>query len=128
MSPQRAATTMGEAIAISSPSGRMSKRARAAAISRLGAALFPPGIWPSAPALTSRRTQLLRQAAELRELAGRGMKPRAYARAAAQLEQEAATLPNPIRWDLLPPQAEAEARQLHQEAAQLYGQIYRIRQ
>ena len=83
---------MGEAIALSSPSGRMSGRARAAADARLRVALFgPTGHLPAVVVpQPSRRAALLHQAAELRELAARGMKPRAYRRRADELEREAA--------------------------------------
>ena len=41
--PKRTLDTMSEAIALSSPSGRMSKRAKDLAVKRLGEALFGPG-------------------------------------------------------------------------------------
>lgn len=41
--PPRTADTMSDAIALSSPNGRMSKRSRAAAERRLAEALFGPG-------------------------------------------------------------------------------------
>jgi hypothetical protein len=41
--PPRTANTMSDAIAIASPNGRMSKRAKANATKRLGEALFGPG-------------------------------------------------------------------------------------
>lgn len=41
--PPRTLNTMSDAIALSSPCGRMSKRARAAAEKRLSEALFGPG-------------------------------------------------------------------------------------
>lgn len=82
---------------ILSPSGRASQRARRAALQRAAEQLFPAGFWdptqPSAGAqLQARREALLRQAAELRALAARGMKPRAHRKQAAQLEAEAAAL------------------------------------
>jgi hypothetical protein len=86
-------STMGEAIALGAPTaGRMSKRARAAAMERLRRRLFGDGLKPAPLAQPSRREVLLRQAAELRDLAARGMKPRAYAKRAAELEAEAAAL------------------------------------
>lgn len=93
--PKRSADTMSDAIALSSPSGSMSKRARRAAEKRLHQALFgdgkeslkgPPNPQPS-PA-----TFLRRQAAILHDLANRGMKPRAYAAEARRLEAKADTL------------------------------------
>lgn len=84
-------TTMGDAIALSSPSGRMSKRARTAALKRLHDELFgPEGLQPAPVPQPSEREALLRQAGELRELAARGMKPRAYLRRAIALEARAA--------------------------------------
>lgn len=84
---------MGEAIALSSPSGKMSKRARKAANQRLFVALFGDGgcLKPQ-PLATSRKDILLRRAKELRELAARGMHVRSYPKEAARLEAEAATL------------------------------------
>ena len=98
MLPTRTADTMSEAIALSSPSGRMSKRARRAAEQRLAVALFGPngatreeicGVQPQ----PTERERLLRQAARLRDLAARGMSPRKFTREADRLEQLAATLP-----------------------------------
>lgn len=82
------ADTMLEAIALSSPSGRMSGRAWRAASERLRVKLFGPnGLQlPTTPQPT-RQESLLRQAKELRELAARGMKPRAYLKKAAELEE-----------------------------------------
>lgn len=75
-----------------SPSGRMSKRARAAALQREAARLFPGWTredFTGRAAQPSKREQLLTQAARLRELAARGMSPRKFTREAAQLEQQA---------------------------------------
>lgn len=80
--------TMSEAIALSSPSGRMSKRARAAADRRLSLALFgPSGLQCEPTPQPTEREKLLAQAARLRELADRGMKPRAYRKEAERLEK-----------------------------------------
>ena len=77
---------------ILSPSGHCSKRARAAALKRVAAELFPPGYWDKpAPTDADRRAALLRSAANLRELAARGMSTRRYLREAARLESEAAS-------------------------------------
>jgi len=78
-----------------SPSGRVSKRARAAWIAREAARLFPPGTFadPKRPETTDeKRVRLLRTAAQLRDLAASGMSPRKFAREAARLEAEAASL------------------------------------
>lgn len=84
---------MSDAIALSSPSGRMSTRARAAAQQRLGRALFGPGGLQREPTpQPSERDRLLAQAARLRDLAARGMKPRAYSKEAARLEALARAL------------------------------------
>src|SRR5258707_2674420 len=64
----------------------MSKRARKAAQKRLHDALFPDGLpRPTCPQ-PSEKENLWRRAAELRALAARGMKPRAYKREAERLE------------------------------------------
>ena len=84
--PDRTLDTMSEAIAQSSPSGTMSKRARKRAQERLRVALFgEKGLQPTDPQ-QSKREQLLQQASELRELAARGMKPRAHLKRAEDLE------------------------------------------
>ena len=78
-----------------SPSGRVSKRARAAWLAREAARLFPPGTFADTRRpenADEKRVRLLRTAAELRALADRGMKPRAHRRAAERLEAEAASL------------------------------------
>lgn len=81
--------TFVDIIALTSPSGRMSKRALKAAQARLGKELFPDSLAsPSCPQ-SSNAEYLLRQAAELRSLAARGMKPRSYLRKAEALEREA---------------------------------------
>ena len=91
--PERTANTLSDAIALSSPSGRTSKRAHAAARARLRQELFGPNGLPGPQAPEqNERESLLRQAAELRRLAAGGMKPRAYARKAAELEAQAAAL------------------------------------
>lgn len=84
---------MSEAIALSSPSGRMSKRSRKLAEDRLRESLFGPNGLPE-PFVPqpSERERLLRQAAQLRDLASRGMKPRAYLKKAQELEAKAALL------------------------------------
>lgn len=93
MLPKRTADTMSDAIALSSPSGRMSKRARKAAEKRLSLALFGPnGIPKKLPPQPSEAERLLRQAKTLREVAARGMKTRAYNKEADRLEKLAATL------------------------------------
>jgi hypothetical protein len=84
---------MLEAIALSSPSGHMSKRARERAIARIDAALAEAAKHdpPPAPPIDE-VARLRRQAAELRELAARGMCPRAYPKRAAALEAQAAMM------------------------------------
>lgn len=90
--PVRTANTMSDAIALSSPSGRMSKRARAAAEKRLADALFGSYIPVQFPPQPSKAENLRRTAARLRDLAARGMRPRANVRDAAAMEAEAARL------------------------------------
>ena len=76
-----------------SPSGRMSKAARARALKRVAAELFPPGYWDfrkeRPPTDAEHRASLLHAAAELRGLAARGMQPRKHLKAAQKLEDEA---------------------------------------
>jgi hypothetical protein len=94
--PHRTADTMSEAIALSSPSGRMSGRARRAAQKRLSVALFGPtgltreqltGVQP--PTNAQQATRKREYAQFLRGLAAGGMKPRAHIREAMKLEAEA---------------------------------------
>jgi heme oxygenase len=93
------ADLMSEAIALSSPSGRMSKRARKAANARL-AALFQKEMTaiekkyskPATDPRIAKRDSLLRHAANLRDLASRGMSPQKFTREATRAETEAATL------------------------------------
>lgn len=94
MLPVRSFDTMSEAIALSSPSGSMSKRARDAAQKRFSAALFGPGGLqrPGLPEQPSEAEYLRRKAADLRDLAARGVKPRAYMKKALELEAQAAAL------------------------------------
>lgn len=87
---RRSLDTMSEAIALSSPSGSMSKRARAAADARLSEKLFGPGGMkpPGLPAQPSEKERDLRTAAELRALAARGMGPRKNLKEAQRLESK----------------------------------------
>jgi hypothetical protein len=88
--PARTVDTMIEAISLSSPSGRMSNRARAAAEKRLSVALFgPEGLQRSGPEQPTERERLLRHAAMLRDLADRGMRTRAFRREADKAEAKA---------------------------------------
>ncbi len=89
--PPRSADTMSDAIAIASPNGRMSKAAHTAAMDRLGKALFgPQGLQgPTPPPQPTPRERLLREAAQCRDLASRGMRPRAYIKQAEWCEAEA---------------------------------------
>lgn len=85
--PPRTLDTMSEAIALSSPEGKISKRAFDAASSRLGEALF--GDYQPSVLVEDERDNMLRRAGELRELAARGMCVRKYTREAEKLEREA---------------------------------------
>jgi len=91
--PKRTGDTMVDAIALSSPSGRMSKRARKAAEKRLDLALFGPNgmPWPVSPK-TPPAEKLRNHARLLRELAARGMNAKKYLREAARDEEEARKL------------------------------------
>jgi len=78
---------MSDAIALGSPSGKMSKRAREAAQKKLSLALFgPEGLKAPSCEPEPERDRLLRQAVELRALAARGMHPRKYLKEAKRLE------------------------------------------
>ena len=79
--------TIVEAIAQSSPSGRMSKRARKAAQERLRAELFRGMDISPKVKQPAECEALLRQASELEDLAERGMSPRKNRREAARLRQ-----------------------------------------
>ena len=89
MMPARDLSTMSEAIALSSPSGRMSKRAKERANERLSVALFGPGglARPTCPQPT-RREYLERRIQECRDFRDRGFRPRVMAREIARLEAE----------------------------------------
>lgn len=91
--PKRTADTMSDAIALSSPSGRMSKRAREAALRRLHDALFGPDGLKGEPTPQPTEAESLRaHAKRLRELAARGMSVRKFTKAAAQAEAQADAL------------------------------------
>jgi hypothetical protein len=86
---------MAEAIALSSPSGRMSKRARLAANKRLSVALFGEGGLqrPDRQQTNEEKAALLRQRAkDLRGYAANGFRPRVHIKEAERLEAEAAAL------------------------------------
>jgi hypothetical protein len=91
MDAYKSGETMTDAIALSSPSGRMSKRARNAALARLGSALFS-GYTPAPRPVESERDNCLRRAKDFRDMAARGMKPRAFLKEALRLEARAAEL------------------------------------
>lgn len=93
--PARTANTMSEAIAISSPNGRMSKRTHDAACRRLAESLFGNTRDEPAPPQIGERDRLLAQAASLRDLASRGMCVRKYTKEAGRLEALAANTDNP---------------------------------
>ena len=81
---------MSLAIELSSPSGRVSKRALKATQERLRLELFGKAGLPAPTCKQpSEYKNLMRQAQNLRELASRGMKPRAYIKEAKRLELKA---------------------------------------
>ncbi len=91
--PTRTADTMSEAIALSSPSGRMSKAARTRAEKRLAKSLFGEGgLQRGEVPQPSEELVLRRQAIQLRGLADRGMSPKKNRAAASKLEDRASTL------------------------------------
>ncbi len=85
--PKRTLDTMSMAIAMSSPSGRISKAASRRAGKRLSLALFgPDGLpYPSCDQ-PSNQEQDMRRAKEFRSLAKRGMNTRKYNKAADAIE------------------------------------------
>ena len=85
-----------DALALASPSGRISKHSLKRAQERIRQELFGLGLNYPAVAQASERVKLLSQAAELRALANRGMKPRAYLAKAKELEDKANTMKNPL--------------------------------
>lgn len=88
--PKRTLDTLSDAISLSSPSGRVSARARLSAEKRLSLSLFDEGGLQREPTpQLSERDKLLLQAARLRELAARGMSVRKFTREADRLEREA---------------------------------------
>lgn len=91
----RSLDTMSEAIAMSSPSGHMSKRARKAARERLRVALFgQQGLQRTRLVISNEQERglLLQRARELRAMAAGGMRPRAFVKEAERLEAKAAEL------------------------------------
>lgn len=95
--PPRTADTMSDAIAIASPNGRMSKRAKDDAQKRLGEALFGPGGLqrPGLPPQPSEAERLAREAAQCREHAARGLRPRANIKQAEWCERRIEALAAP---------------------------------
>lgn len=92
--PPRTYDTMSDAISLSSPSGRMSKRSKEAMQEDLRVKLFgKEGLSrPGLPKQPSKQENLRRHAARLRDLADRGMSTRSFRREAAKLEEQALLL------------------------------------
>lgn len=97
----RSPDSMSEAIALSSPSGRMSKRAREAANRQW---LEKYGVKPHAPTEEEidrgKIASLLSMAEFLRGLVARGMGPRKHAKEAARCEEQARQLRE--KWETTP--------------------------
>lgn len=94
--PPRTPDTMNDAISISSPSGKVSGKAATAAKDKLGKALFGEKGLPKPTAVQPTEIETLRrQAAELRDLAAKGQKPKAYVKKAEELEAKANQLETP---------------------------------
>lgn len=93
--PERTLDTMGEAISLTSPSGKMSSRARKAANERLSKSLFgEAGLEAPKGRDVPEIERLRNRARELRGLAERGMKPIAFSKEADALEAQANALEN----------------------------------
>ena len=79
-----------DALALASPSGRISKRALKSAQDRIAQQLFgdlgPGGLKGEGPPQPTERERLLSQAARLRELAALGMSVRKFTKEATRLE------------------------------------------
>ena len=84
-----------------SPSGKISKRARKAALKREHDRLFPTGFWDQPKSAiqvaTEKRASLLQAAFNLREMAARGMNAKRFIKEAVRLEQQAAAIINEER-------------------------------
>lgn len=77
-----------------SPSGRMSKRARAAALERERVKLFgEAGLQRPEPPQSSERQKLEYRLRDVRDWYARGMHPRLFKREIAELEAKLAALP-----------------------------------
>ena len=88
--PERTLDTMSMAIGMSSPSGRMSKRAMKAHDKKLSLALFgESGLVRERLPQPSKQESNRRWAKELRELFDRGMRAKKYLKEADRLEDEA---------------------------------------
>lgn len=104
----RTFNTMSEAIALSSPSGRMSKRAKEAATQRLALALFgPKGLQRGEPKQPTEVERLERKIEEFRSLASRGMQPRKFTRLANELEEKLNTLKREALRPTFPPEPQS---------------------
>jgi DNA repair protein RadC len=90
---QETPRAFSDALALASPSGRMSKRSLTAAQERIRQELFGKNglVLPATPQ-PSEVEYLRRKARELRDLANRGMNPRAYAKKAQEYEGLAAQI------------------------------------
>jgi len=87
-----------------SPSGKVSKRFREQTDKKAAEAIFGPGGMKAPQVKQPTEQEALRQqAGELRDLASRGMKPRAYKKKADELEARAAMLDKPAPAPAKPP-------------------------
>ena len=84
----RTLDTMSDAIALSSPSGRMSRRAMRTAQERLRRDLFGDGLPMPNCEQETHRQYLTRWIGEYTAYAERGFRPRARRKAAARLQSE----------------------------------------
>lgn len=93
--PERSADTMLEAISMSSPSGRVSKRSKEASLKRLSTSLFGEGGLQKAPVQQpSEKESDMRRAAYLRDMASRGMSTKRFNKEAEAIESKYKTVGN----------------------------------
>lgn len=92
--PERTLNTMSDAIGLSSPNGRMSKRMQAKTSEQLRVALFGEKGLHFEVEQPSEAEVLTRQIGNIEDLLSRGMKPKGYKKALATWKARLAELSN----------------------------------